>query len=124
MKTQATVVQPVVSPASSLMQVSGALLGIIFLILVVAWVVKRTGFGGKGSAARGLKVSAGATLGPRERIVIVEVEDARLVLGVTAAQISLLHTLPPAAPDTPQATPATADFSSIMKNLLTRSGRS
>ena len=124
MKTQATVVQPAVSPASSLMQVSGALLGIIVLILMAAWLLKRVGLSGKGSAARGLKVSAGATLGPRERIVIVEVEDARLVLGVTAAQISLLHTLPPAAPDSATATPAPPDFSSMMKNLLKRSGRS
>lgn len=124
MKTQATVVQPAVSPVSSLMQVSGALLGIIFLILMAAWVLKRVGFGGKGAPARGLKVSAGATLGPRERIVIVEVEDARLVLGVTAGQISLLHTLPPAAADAVPAASVPPDFASMMKNLLKRSGRS
>ncbi|CDL41740.1 Flagellar biosynthesis protein FliQ [Citrobacter freundii] len=38
-------------------------------------------------------------MGPRERVVIVEVEDALLVLGVTASQINVLHTLPPAPAD-------------------------
>ena len=43
MKTQATVQQPSAVPGSPLMQVSGALLGIILLILVAAWVIKRLG---------------------------------------------------------------------------------
>jgi flagellar protein FliO/FliZ len=53
--------------------------------------------------------------------VVVDVEDARLVLGVTAGQINLLHKLPPSAPteEIPQ-----PDFQSVMKNLLKRSGRS
>lgn len=50
--------------------------------------------GGKTAGTRGLKVSASTPLGPRERVVIVEVEDARLVLGVTASSINVLHTLP------------------------------
>ncbi|MCP1690706.1 flagellar protein FliO/FliZ [Citrobacter farmeri] len=86
MKTQATVQQPSAVPGSPLMQVSGALLGIILLILAAAWVIKRLGFSPKGSHTRGLKVSASTSLGPRERVVIVDVEDARLVLGVTASR--------------------------------------
>lgn len=95
MKTEATVSQPTAPAGSPLMQVSGALIGIIALILAAAWVIKRMGFAPKGNSVRGLKVSASASLGPRERVVIVEVENARLVLGVTASQINLLHTLPP-----------------------------
>lgn len=95
MNTQATVSQPVAVSGSPLVQVSGALLGIIILILAVAWVIKRLGFAPKSTGTRGLKVTASTSLGPRERVVIVEVEDARLVLGVTASQINVLHTLPP-----------------------------
>ena len=124
MKTQATVQQPSAVPGSPLMQVSGALLGIILLILVAAWVIKRLGFAPKGGSTRGLKVSASTSLGPRERVVIVDVEDARLVLGVTASTINVLHTLPP-APVVPEETPsAPADFQAMMKSLLNRSGRS
>ncbi|WP_242550057.1 flagellar biosynthetic protein FliO, partial [Pantoea agglomerans] len=38
---------------------------------------------------------ASVSVGQRERVVIVDTADARLVLGVTAQQITHLHTLPP-----------------------------
>ncbi|ATF50008.1 flagellar type III secretion system protein FliO [Citrobacter freundii] len=124
MNTQATVSQPTSVPGSPLVQVSGALLGIILLILAAAWVIKRLGFASKGGSTRGLNVTASTSLGPRERVVIVEVEDARLVLGVTASQINVLHTLPP-APVVADENPAPpADFQSMMKSLLKRPGRS
>ncbi|MFS9379564.1 flagellar biosynthetic protein FliO [Citrobacter sp. ANG330] len=124
MKTQTTVQQPSAVPGSPLMQVSGALLGIILLILAAAWIIKRLGFAPKGSHARGLNVSASTSLGPRERVVIVDVEDARLVLGVTASNINVLHTLPPASVVPEETPPAPADFQDMMKRLLKRSGRS
>lgn len=94
MKTQATLSAPSAVPGSPLLQVSGALFGIIAFILIAAWLAKRFGLAGKTAGTRGLKVSASTPLGPRERVVIVEVEDARLVLGVTASSINVLHTLP------------------------------
>ncbi|MGX5085393.1 flagellar biosynthetic protein FliO [Enterobacter sp. UPMP2052] len=124
MKTQATVSQPTAVPGSPLLQVSGALFGIIAFILIAAWLAKRFGVAGKTAAGRGLKVSASTTLGPRERVVIVDVEDARLVLGVTATTINVLHKLPPAPVADDVTTDAPADFQSIMKSLLKRSGRS
>ncbi|MTH48035.1 flagellar biosynthetic protein FliO [Intestinirhabdus alba] len=126
MKTEATVQHPTAVPGAPLAQVSGALLGIILLILAAAWAVKRLGFSAKGSRVHGLKVTASVSLGARERVTIVEVDDARLVLGVTATQVSLLHTLPPApAAENQEQTPeAPADFQAMMKNLLKRSGRS
>ena len=124
MTTQATVSQPSAVPGSPLLQVSGALLGIIAFILVVAWLAKRVGLAGKTAGARGLKLSASTSLGPRERVVIVEVEDARLVLGVTASNINVLHKLPPAPVSTEDSAEVPADFQSVMKSLLKRSGRS
>ena len=113
MKTQATLSAPSAVPGSPLLQVSGALFGIIAFILIAAWLAKRFGLAGKTAGTRGLKVSASTPLGPRERVVIVEVEDARLVLGVTPA------------PATVEANAqAPADFQSVMKSLLKRPGRS
>ncbi len=57
MKTEATVSQPTAPAGSPLMQVSGALIGIIALILAAAWVIKRMGFAPKGNSVRGLGVS-------------------------------------------------------------------
>ena len=122
MKTQATRSAPSAVPGSPLLQVSGALFGIIAFILIAAWLAKRFGLAGKTAGTRGLKVSA--PLGPRERVVIVEVEDARLVLGVTASSINVLHTLPPAPATVEANAQAPADFQSVMKSLLKRPGRS
>ncbi|MDU5686957.1 MAG: flagellar biosynthetic protein FliO [Kluyvera cryocrescens] len=110
---------------SPLIQVSGALLGIIVLILAAAWVVKRVMPGAvKGRTVNGLSVSASASLGNRERVVIVNVEDARLVLGVTTQQVTLLHTLPPAPVDPQPPAAAVPEFASLMKTMLKRPGRS
>ncbi|MHC9003408.1 flagellar biosynthetic protein FliO [Enterobacter adelaidei] len=124
MKTQATISQPSAVPGSPLLQVSGALFGIIAFILIAAWLAKRVGLAGKTAGARALKVSASTTLGPRERVVIVDVEDARLVLGITASNINVLHKLPPAPVVVDERAVAPADFQSVMKSLLKRSGRS
>ncbi len=110
---------------SPLISVSAALGGIIILILLVAWIVRRFGFSGPSMAGKKtLQISASASLGPRERIVVVDIEDVRLVVGVTASQITRLHTLPatveseqPLSQDNP------ADFQNIMKKLLKRSGK-
>lgn len=121
MNNHATVQSSAPVSAAPLLQVSGALIAIIALILAAAWLVKRLGFAPKRTGVNGLKISASASLGARERVVVVDVEDARLVLGVTAGQINLLHKLPPSAPAEDM---SPADFQSVMKNLLKRSGRS
>ena len=47
-----------------------------------------------GSSAALLRVISGASIGTRERVVIVEVGETWLVLGVAPGQISKLHELP------------------------------
>ncbi|ELY3455224.1 flagellar type III secretion system protein FliO [Cronobacter sakazakii] len=124
MKNQTTVAQPAMPDAgSSLIQVSGALTLIILFILLFAWMAKRFGFAAKSTGMRGLKLNSSLSLGAREKIVIVEVEDARLVLGVTATSITPLHILPPAPPAQEPETVPGAEFQNLMKNLLKRSGR-
>lgn len=111
------------SPASPLVEVSGALMGIILLILAAGWLVKRFASpGARRGGQKGLKVSASAALGQRERVAIVDVDGARLVLGVTAQQITLLHTLPPAA-IAEGGEPAPADFAALMKAVLKKPGK-
>jgi flagellar protein FliO/FliZ len=124
MKTQATVQQqPAASASSPLVQVSGALTAIIIFILLAAWVAKRFGFTPKTGSGKEMKVSASCSVGARERVVIVDVQDARLVLGVTAGQITHLHTLPAAPVNEVITQTPPADFQSLMKNLLKRNGK-
>lgn len=67
---------------------------IIGLLLVTLAALKRWGgqFGGVGTT--GMKIISGLSVGTRERILLIEVGDTWLVVGVTASQIRTLHTLP------------------------------
>ncbi|UQY42758.1 flagellar biosynthetic protein FliO [Erwinia sp. PK3-005] len=118
--------QPAFSTGSALTQVSSVLAGIVLLILACAWLARRLGFTPKRlGGPQALKISASVQVGQRERVVIVEVEDARLVLGVTAQQITHLHTLPPKDPEQQDAPPAQAapDFRQILQTLVKRPGK-
>jgi flagellar protein FliO/FliZ len=80
----------VLSPGTML-QFALGLAAVLGLILAAGWVMKRTAIGK--SAPGMIKVLAGAAVGQRERIVIVEVGDVRMVLGVAPGRVSALHTI-------------------------------
>ncbi len=70
-----------------------ALALVIGLILLCSWLLRRLGAARLGTGSH-LRIVASQLLGPRERVVIVEVRDTWLVLGVTPTQVSRLHELP------------------------------
>ncbi|WP_210452305.1 flagellar biosynthetic protein FliO [Pantoea ananatis] len=120
----ATPQAPPISAGSVLTQVSGVLVVIIVLILACAWLARRMGFAPKKVGSRELTLTASVQVGQRERVVIVDTPDARLVLGVTAQQITHLHTLPPGAPDeTAPVKAAQQDFRQLLQNLVKRPGK-
>ncbi|HHE6467573.1 TPA: flagellar biosynthetic protein FliO [Providencia rettgeri] len=83
---------PAIDHNDSLTQISGTLGGIILLILAGAWLVKKLGFAPKKMGNEQIiKVKSRCSLGNKERIVVVEVNNECLVLGVTTQNISLLH---------------------------------
>lgn len=77
---------------ASFMQVLFSLGVVIAAIVGTAWLLRRMGPGQFGRQNK-LKVVAGAMVGPKERVVVVELQDTWLVLGVTAAEVTHLHTL-------------------------------
>ncbi|MCQ8228170.1 MULTISPECIES: flagellar biosynthetic protein FliO [Pantoea] len=116
--------QPVVSTGSVIGQVSSVLAVIVLLILGCGWLAKRLGFAPKTVTGQALKVSATVQVGQRERVVIVDTADARLVLGVTAQQITHLHSLPPLPPEELANSSATPqDFRQLFQNLVKRPGK-
>jgi len=84
---------PVVSSSGALLQ---GLLGLSLVLVALAvffWFLRR--FSPGQTAAQGaVKVVGGVMLGPRERLVVVEVGETWLLLGVGNGQVSALHTLP------------------------------
>lgn len=79
--------------AGALAQAGLGLFAIIALILGLAWLARRAGLvrhvqGGL------MKVVGSTSLGARQRLLLVEVGDTWLVLGVSAGEIRTLHTLP------------------------------
>jgi flagellar protein FliO/FliZ len=79
--------------AAGLLQAGFGLAVVIGLIFLFAWVARRFGLQQSGSG-RLLKVVSSAMVGQRERVVVVEIGDSWLVLGVAAGQVRALHTMP------------------------------
>ena len=77
----------------ALISMALGLVFVIVLILACAWAARRFGLLQRGGA-RLLRQIDHLSLGPRSGITVVEVQDTWLVVGVTAGQITVLHTLP------------------------------
>lgn len=78
--------------AGTIVQTLLALLVIVGLLAGTAWFARKVA-GGRGFGQGGMKTLGGITLGPRERIVLVEVGDTWLVIGIVPGQIRTLHTM-------------------------------
>lgn len=77
--------------AAYMVQVFFGLLAIIALIFAIAWFVRRFGQGTL-LASSEMRIVGNLPLGAREKVVVVEVGQRQLVLGVTPQQINTLHT--------------------------------
>lgn len=109
-------VRPVYTPppaaavtSGSVMQVIFSLLLVLAAIVAVAWLLKRINMP-QNAAGSALKVVSGVAVGQRERIVLVEVNDTWLVVGVAPGQVTALHTMPKnILPNVSEPTPSEAD---------------
>jgi flagellar protein FliO/FliZ len=108
--------------------------GIVAMIPLTLWALKRSGLatGAMGAAAQALiKPVAQLNIGPGQRLVTVEVgegDDKKwLVLGVTAQQISTLHTMAPQAhfnkPAGGASAFAPASFSALLRRTVGHAGQ-
>jgi flagellar protein FliO/FliZ len=90
--------------SSSILGTLFALAVVLVLILVLAWLLRKLQSGSLSNAGP-IKVISSASIGMKERVVLVEVADEQLLLGVTASRVELLHRLTtrvqPALPASP-----------------------
>ena len=81
------------TPAGSGLQVVFGLVVVLGLLMGVAWWLKRFGPVSRagGSAA---KIVGGVSVGARERVMVVEVGDQWIVIGVAPGSVNALSTMP------------------------------
>ncbi len=77
---------------SGLLQVLLGLALVLASIVATGWLLRR--IGPSQSAGGLLRVVGGVMVGPRERLVVVEVGEQWLILGVAAGSVSLLQAVP------------------------------
>lgn len=110
--------QPVVG-SESVMNVVLSLVLVVAAIFLLAWMMRRLG----GATLRSnafLKVISSVSMGARERVVLVQVGEQQLVLGVAPGRVQTLHVLdkPIATVDAEGA--ASGSFSERLKTILNK----
>ena len=107
--------------AGSMLQFGLGLAIVLGLIVAAGWFMKRFSIGPSASGL--IKVVAGASVGQRERVVLVEIGDTWVVLGVAPGRVNALHTLPrgevsATAVQAGSPVPAPAAFSAWLKDTM------
>ncbi|MFO7955081.1 flagellar biosynthetic protein FliO [Thioalkalivibrio sp.] len=104
--------------AGYLAQLIGGLVLVIGAIVVLGWVLRRTQ-GGLNRGSQVIEIVAARSVGARERLVLVQVGDEQVLVGVAPSGMRTLHTM-----REPATAPAgeTPDFSSALKRAVTRRG--
>lgn len=94
--------------AGQMLTVIGALLLVIAAIYASVWGIKRLShFTQQGEGQ--LKLVSGLMVGPKERVILIDCAGQKLLLGVAAGQVNLLHTLGA------DETPTKHEFEAILK---------
>jgi flagellar protein FliO/FliZ len=107
---------PVIAPATGyLSQLVGGLVLVLLAIVVLAWFLRRV----PGVATPGLgaiRILAVRAIGTRERLMLVQVGAEQILIAVTTAGVSHLHTLTQPI-DPPADEPWTGDFASLLERF-------
>ncbi|HNP34421.1 MAG TPA: flagellar biosynthetic protein FliO [Woeseiaceae bacterium] len=82
----------IVSPTegSELLSVAASLLVVVGSIVVLGWLYSRSKFVGAGNSDA-ISIVASRALGAKERLMLIEVADKQLLIGMTQTQVQTLH---------------------------------
>lgn len=89
--------------------------GLLFLLALVGggwWLVRRAG-GLHINGGSGLKVVAALSVGPRERVVLIELAGEQWLLGVAPGRVNLLHRF-----EQPVAAAGNDDFAGKIRQIM------
>jgi flagellar protein FliO/FliZ len=112
----------IASPLASALQMLFGLGVVLAAIAGTAWLLRRMSPGQIGIASN-LRVVAAVAVGPKERVVLVDIGEQRLVLGVAPGQVVRLAEMP--RPDdevAPHSVPVSSPFMAKLKEFLAARG--
>ncbi|MDX5373825.1 MAG: flagellar biosynthetic protein FliO [Pseudomonadaceae bacterium] len=99
-----------------LVQLTLGLLLVVGLIFALAWLLRRVQqIGPRGNQA--IRLVASQALGPRERLLLVQVGGEQILLGLSAGRITPLHVLKEPV-HLPDGEPAAPEFAQRLMELL------
>ena len=96
--------------------VAGLLL-VVFLIITIAWLIRRLG-GMPMMGGQAMKVNTVLSVGAREKVVLVDIGEKQILLGVAPGRVSHLQSFDQPVINKANTDTHTEDFSSTIKSLL------
>ncbi|MDB5765027.1 MAG: fliO [Herminiimonas sp.] len=108
------------SPASAgnLLQVLLGLVVVLGLMAAAAWALKRFG-AARITAGAAVRIVGGVSVGSRERVLVVEVADQWIVVGVAPGRVNALSTMPRRENAAqPEAVPPAGNFSAWLRQTI------
>ena len=89
-ESESVVIDPV-SP-SYMIKLTGGLLLVVAIIFSIAWMLKRLNLTQQSQSGI-LRIVAGLSVGTRDRIVLMQVGDEQILVGLSPGRMEKLHTL-------------------------------
>nr|WP_306218781.1 flagellar biosynthetic protein FliO [Pseudomonas sp. Pse1] len=103
--------------AGQLTQLVLGLLLVLGLIFLLAWLLRRVQQAGPAGKGQVIELIGSRALGPRDRLVLVQVGNEQVLLGLTPGTITALHVLKEPV-QVPSTEPATPEFAQRLMELL------
>ena len=117
----ATVLEPLSSPY--LLKLTGGLILVVVVIFALAWLVKKFNLAQQSHAGL-IKIVAGVSIGTRDRIVLLQVGEEQILVGLTPGRIEKLHTLAEPLALSGESPMATTSFAEKINRLMGDRGTS
>ena len=104
------------SGAGAVIQMLGALGVVLAALFAVLWLLRRIS-GGKLAGPAPIRTVGGIAVGSRERVLLLEIGEHWLVVGVAPGSVTGIATLPRGERQPVSAQPAAPDFGALLARL-------
>ncbi|RME34585.1 MAG: flagellar biosynthetic protein FliO [Gammaproteobacteria bacterium] len=101
----------------TLLQLLASLVAVLLVFVALAWLLRRFSSGQPAGGGR-LKVIEGLPLGPRDRLLLVQVGEKQLLLGQSPGRLVALHVLEEPLPASAPGTGFREGFRQVLQRRL------